>query len=106
MWATSEQIAVMTQSPAENPAESGDSAAGGTGGRDVLNPASIDPDALARMLGLAADAVRRHIDEGAPVNRDGTVNLIHYAAWLNAEPPAIAGRSEVTTEDHDGVSTH
>ncbi len=33
------------------------------------------------------------IEAGAPVNPDGTVNLIHYAAWLArgeaAEPPAL-----------------
>jgi hypothetical protein len=79
MWVTSGEIAVMTQEPAENQSEL-------PGGRDVLNPASIAPEALARMLGLAPDAVRRHIDQSAPVNRDGTMNLIHYAAWLNAEP--------------------
>lgn len=67
----------MTENTAEKPADR-------DGVRDVLSPASIEPDALARMLGLPADVVRRHIDEGAPVNRDGTMNLIHYGAWLNA----------------------
>jgi len=67
----------MTEGPSENPAES-------AGLRDVLNPASIAPDALARMLGLGEDVIQRHIDEGAPVNLDGTVNLVHYAAWLNS----------------------
>jgi len=79
MWATSREKADMTQEHAENPAGSGSS-----GARDALSPAAIAPDALARMLGLHMDVVRGHIDEGAPVNRDGTMNLIHYAAWLNA----------------------
>ena len=26
--------------------------------------------------------VRADIDAGAPVNPDGTMNLVHYAAWL------------------------
>ena len=26
--------------------------------------------------------IRRDIETGAPVNADGTVNLVHYAAWL------------------------
>ena len=86
----------MTQGPAEKSAHSVPE------GRDVLNPASIDPEALARMLGLDAGTMRRHIEEGAPVNRDGTLNLIHYAAWLNTEAP----RSEDTNEEHDGVSTN
>ena len=47
-----------------------------------LAPAAIAPDALARLLGLAPDVVARHLAEGAPANPDGTVNLIHYAAWL------------------------
>ena len=36
------------------------------------------------MLGLPEKTVREHIDQGAPTNPDGTVNLIRYAAWLNA----------------------
>jgi len=29
--------------------------------------------------------IRRDIEAGAPVNADGTVNLVHYAAWLVRE---------------------
>jgi hypothetical protein len=29
--------------------------------------------------------VRADIDAGAPTNADGTINLIHYAAWLARE---------------------
>lgn len=73
----------MTDNTAQNTADSADA----PGVRDVLSPANIAPDALARMLGLASDVVQRHIDQGAPVNPDGTINLVHYAAWLNASPP-------------------
>ena len=31
------------------------------------------------------DMVRADIDAGAPVNADGTLNLVHYAAWLVRE---------------------
>jgi len=72
----------MTENTAQNSADSADA----PGVRDVLSPATIAPDALARMLGLSADVVQRHIDDGAPVNTDGTINLVHYAAWLNAPP--------------------
>ena len=27
--------------------------------------------------------VKTDIDAGAPSNADGTINLVHYAAWLN-----------------------
>ena len=32
--------------------------------------------------------LRRDIEAGAPVNADGTVNLVHYAAWLAKEMAA------------------
>ena len=28
------------------------------------------------------DAVQKDIESGAPVNPDGSINLIHYTAWL------------------------
>jgi len=32
--------------------------------------------------------LRADIDAGAPVNADGSVNLVHYAAWLVKEMSA------------------
>ena len=49
----------------------------------ALNPAAMPINELARMLGLPEKTLRDHIDEGAPANPDGTMNLVHYAAWLN-----------------------
>lgn len=42
---------------------------------------------LARISGesVTEDMLRADIDAGAPVNPDGTVNLIHYTAWLVRE---------------------
>ena len=46
---------------------------------------------LAKLLKQAGSryaseaAIRKDIDTGAPVNSDGTVNLIHYTAWLIQE---------------------
>lgn len=43
---------------------------------------------LARLLSDAAgkrvtiEMLRADIEAGAPTNDDGTVNLVHYAAWL------------------------
>jgi len=37
---------------------------------------------------IAEKVIRADIDAGAPVNPDGTLNLVHYTAWLVKE---IAG---------------
>ena len=47
-----------------------------------------DPSALpladaARMLGIDLQALEADIQAGAPTNPDGTIHLVHYAAWLN-----------------------
>ena len=34
---------------------------------------------------VSEDAIRKDINSGAPVNPDGTMNLVHYAAWLIKE---------------------
>jgi len=44
---------------------------------------ALSPEAAAKLLQIPAEAVRRHIADGAPADPDGTINLIHYAAWLN-----------------------
>ena len=42
---------------------------------------------LSRAGGKAvtAETIRADVDAGAPVNPDGTMNLVHYAAWLARE---------------------
>ena len=35
--------------------------------------------------------IRGDIDDGAPTNPDGTVNLVHYAAWLAMKTREDAG---------------
>ena len=37
------------------------------------------------MLAVPAEKVRDHVAAGAPLAADGTINLVHYAAWLNGE---------------------
>jgi hypothetical protein len=39
---------------------------------------------LAKTLGLPAEIIRKHVEEGAPAAEDGIINLVHYAAWLNS----------------------
>ena len=49
---------------------------------------AMTPDQIARILTAAGSRriteamVRADIDAGAPVNADGTMNVIHYTAWL------------------------
>jgi plasmid maintenance system antidote protein VapI len=57
---------------------------------DRENPQTLKPTALtaadvARLLGVPVDVVQKHLAEGAPLAADGTMNLVHYAAWLNGK---------------------
>lgn len=53
-----------------------------------IQPTSLTVEHTARILSAAGgkpvseDMVQKDIDAGAPVNPDGTINLVHYAAWL------------------------
>ena len=53
-------------------------------GRQTLNPAAMTLEEAAKALGIRREWVEADIADGAPTNPDGTVNLVHYAAWLNA----------------------
>jgi hypothetical protein len=50
-----------------------------------VNPAALNVEQLARMLGVPAQKVQQHVDAGAPTAPGGTINLVHYVAWLNRE---------------------
>jgi len=70
----------MAQSPMQNPLQSPAPAS--------VNPLSLSIDEIARMLSagggrrVTAEQVQADLDAGAPVGRDGRVNLVHYTAWL------------------------
>lgn len=57
-------------------------------GNAKKSPASLDIDDVVRLLRASGsryasvERVRADIDAGAPTNVDGTVNLVHYGAWL------------------------
>lgn len=57
-------------------------------GPERLNPAALAlPDAarvLTRIGGkpITEAMLQADLDAGAPTNSDGTINLVHYAAWL------------------------
>ena len=61
------------------------------GVRGAVSPSAMTVEQLARALGITADTVHRHMEEGAPVSTDGTINLIFYAAWLNKRLRNIDG---------------
>lgn len=58
----------------------------------ITDAAKVLTKASGRAIHEAA--LRSDIDAGAPVNADGTINLIHYAAWLTKE--IADGRDEST----------
>ncbi|MEO1584402.1 MAG: hypothetical protein AAFR96_07515 [Planctomycetota bacterium] len=67
-----------------------------SGGKPGLNPAALRIEdtatVLSRMGGkpVTADMLQTDIDAGAPTNADGSINLVHYAAWLVKEMSARA----------------
>ena len=67
----------------------GSNADGRQGGS--LNPQALSPEDAARVLTatgwkpVTAEMVRDDIDDGAPTNPDGTLNIVQYAAWLLKE---------------------
>lgn len=59
--------------------------------RTALSPTALPiPDAariLAKISGLtiSEEMLRDDLGLGAPTNEDGTLNLVHYVAWLLKE---------------------
>lgn len=57
----------------------------------TIDPAALTPGDAARLLTKAGGrlvteaTVRRDVDDGAPTNADGTLNLVNYTAWLVSE---------------------
>lgn len=62
-----------------------------------LNPAALPLADAARLLSAAGgqridvEMLDADIAAGAPTNGDGTLNLVHYAAWLVRE---MSGRED------------
>ncbi|MBW7905478.1 MAG: hypothetical protein LC135_03190 [Phycisphaerae bacterium] len=56
-----------------------------------LNPAALPLADAARLLSAAGgqrvdvEMINSDVAAGAPTNGDGTLNLVHYAAWLVRE---------------------
>ena len=60
-------------------------------GMSRLNPAALGVADAARVLTriggkpVTEEMLRADIEAGAPTNANGTINLVHYAAWLVKE---------------------
>lgn len=56
-----------------------------------LDPNRLTPEQAAKLLSAAAklrvpvEQIATDLEAGAPQNPDGTMNLMHYAAWLVKE---------------------
>ena len=54
----------------------------------AVDPQRLSIDQAAKMMATAfkrrieAEKVRQDVEDGAPTNGDGTLNLVQYAAWL------------------------
>jgi hypothetical protein len=65
-------------------------------GRQGLNPQALSLADVARILTasgwkpVTVEMIQADIDAGAPVNPDGTISLVRYAAWLVREMAAHA----------------
>ena len=56
-----------------------------------LDPNRLTPEQAAKLLSAAAkvrvpvEQITTDLEAGLPQNTDGTINLMHYAAWLVKE---------------------
>jgi len=59
--------------------------------KPTLNPAALSLADAAKILSAAGaqrvtiEMLQEDVAAGAPTNADGSINLLHYAAWLNAK---------------------
>ena len=57
----------------------------------AINPGSLTVAEVAKLLSagggkkITPEQVQGDIDAGAPTNANGTINLVHYTAWLLRE---------------------
>ena len=60
-------------------------------GKPPLSPTALPLRDAARLLSktgsqpISTEMLDADIADGAPTNPDGTINLVHYAAWLVKE---------------------
>ncbi len=60
-------------------------------GKSPIDPNRLTTEQAAKLLSAAAririsvEQIREDLESGAPRNSDGTINLMHYAAWMVKE---------------------
>jgi hypothetical protein len=60
-------------------------------GTGKVDPTRLPVEQAAKLLAAAyreridPEKIRLDIQDGAPVNADGTINLVHYSAWQAKE---------------------
>ena len=65
-----------------------------SGGKPGLNPAALSVKDAAKVLSrmggkpVTAAMLEADIDAGSPTNPGGSINFVHYAAWLVREMSA------------------
>jgi hypothetical protein len=65
--------------------------------RNTVNPQALSLEDAARILTangtrqVTVEILQEDIADGAPVNPDGTINLLHYVAWLVRETSRPGG---------------
>ena len=59
--------------------------------KQPVDPTRLSIEQAAKLLSAAyreridAEKIRKDLQDGAPVNVDGTINLVHYGAWQAKE---------------------
>jgi hypothetical protein len=59
--------------------------------KNPIDPNRLTTEQAAKLLSAAAkirisvEQIREDLEAGAPRNEDGTINLMHYAAWMVKE---------------------
>ena len=51
----------------------------------ALDPTALTLEQAAKLLGVGREMLEADLAAGAPTNADGTINLVHFAAWLNRQ---------------------
>ena len=60
-------------------------------GKNPIDPNRLTPEQAAKLLSAAAkiripeENIVLDIENGAPTNQDGSINLVHYIAWMVKE---------------------
>lgn len=69
-----------------------------------LDPNRLTPEQAAKLLSAAAkiriqpEQIAEDLEAGSPTNTDGTINLVHYAAWIVKEMGRGNGSTKTATE--------